>query len=123
MALKAYRWLFEFLFGEFLFGEFLLGKCLFGDSRTRGLNIEDTRFTQPVNLNTRLVIITLAMAWADACATAIKGTKSIKTRAHGCRYKSWFHFGFDQFRKRILHHPETAAETWRRIWSKRNTTL
>ncbi len=96
---------------------------LFGDSKTRGLNMEDTRLTQPVKLNTLLVIITLAMAWAYACATAIKGTKSIKTRAHGYRYKSWFRLGFDQLRKWILHQPERAAEIWRRIWPKRKCTF
>ncbi len=49
-ALKAYRkrWRIE---------------CLFGDSKTRGLNREDTRLTQPAKLNTLLVFITLAMAW------------------------------------------------------------
>ncbi len=36
--------------------------------------MEDTRLTQPVKLGTLLVIITLAMAWAYACATAIKGS-------------------------------------------------
>ena len=109
-ALKAYRkrWQIE---------------CLFGDSKTRGLNMEDTRLTQPAKLNTLLVIITLAMAWAYACATAIKGTKAIKTRAHGYRYKSWFRLGFDQLRKWILHQPERAAEIWRRIWPKRKSTF
>ena len=109
-ALKAYRkrWQIE---------------CLFGDSKTRGLNMEDTRLTQPAKLNTLLVIITLAMAWAYACATVIKGTKAIKTRAHGYRYKSWFRLGFDQLRKWILHQPERAAEIWSRIWPKRKSTF
>ncbi len=44
---------------------------------------------------------TLAMVWAYACATAIKGTKSIKTRSHGHRCKSRFRLGFDQLRKWI----------------------
>ena len=110
VALKAYRkrWQIE---------------CLFGDSKTRGLNMEDTRLTQPAKLSTLLVIITLAMAWAYACATAIKGTRPIKTRAHGYRYKSWFRLGFDQLRKWILHQPERAAEIWRRIWPRRKSTL
>ena len=99
-----------------------LGASL-GDSKTRGLNMEDTRLTQPAKLNTLLVIITLAMAWAYACATAIKGTRAIKTRAHGYRYKSWFRLGFDQLRKWILHQPERAAEVWRRIWPKRKSTF
>jgi hypothetical protein len=109
-ALKAYRrrWQIE---------------CLFDDSKTRGLNMENTRLTQPVKLNTLLVIIILAMAWAYACATAVKGTKSIKTRAHGYRYKSWFRLGFDQLRKWILHQPERAAEIWRQIWPTRKSTL
>ncbi len=109
-ALKAYRkrWQVE---------------CLFGDSKTRGLNMEDTRLTQPAKLNTLLVIITLAMAWAYACATAIKGTRTIKTRAHGYRYKSWFRLGFDQLRKWILHDPDRAADIWRQIWPKRKCTF
>jgi hypothetical protein len=36
----------------------------FGDSITRGLNMEDPRLTQPVKLSTLLIIITLARAWA-----------------------------------------------------------
>jgi hypothetical protein len=109
-ALKAYRrrWQIE---------------CLFADSKTRGLNMEDTRLTQPAKLNTLLVIITLAMSWAYACATAIMGPQPIKTRAHGYRTKSWFRLGFDQLRKWILHQPERAAEIWRRIWPKRKSTL
>jgi len=109
-ALKAYRrrWQIE---------------CLFGDSKTRGLNMEDTRLTQPAKLSTLLAIVTLAMAWAYACATALKGTRAIKTRAHGYRYKSWFRLGFDQLRKWILHQPQSAANIWHRIWPKRKTTL
>ncbi len=52
-----------------------------------------------------------------------KGTKAIKTRVHGYRYKSWFRLGFDQLRKWILHRPERAPEIWRRIWPKRKSTL
>ena len=74
-------------------------------------------------LNTLLDIITLAMAWAYASATAIKGTKPINVRDHGYRYKSWFRLGFDQLRKWILHHPLRAAEIWTRIWPKRKSTL
>ena len=98
-------------------------ECLFGDSKTRGFNKEDTRITQPGKLNTLLVIITRAMAWADACATAIMGKKPIRLRAHGYRAKSWFRLGFDQLRKWILHQPDKAAKVWQRIWPKRKPTL
>ena len=98
-------------------------ECRFGDSKTRGLNMEDTRITQPAKLNTLPVIITLAVAWADACATAIMGNKPIRLRAHGYRAKSWFRLGFDQLRKWILHQPDRAAQLWHRIWPKRKSTL
>ncbi len=84
--------------------------------------MEDTRLTQPAKLNTLLVIITLVMAWASACATAIKGTRAIKPRARGSRYKSGFRLGFDPLGKWILHQPERAAEIWRRIWPRRQST-
>jgi hypothetical protein len=98
-------------------------ECLFGDSKTRGLNMEDTRLTQPRKLDTLLVIITLAMAWAYACATAVKGTTTIKLRGHGYRAKSWFRLGFDQLRRWILNQPQRAAEVWKRIWPRRKSTL
>lgn len=109
-ALKAYRrrWQIE---------------CLFGDSKTRGLNMEDTRITQPAKLSTLLAIITLAMVWAYACASDVKGRTAVKTKAHGYRYKSWFRIGFDQLRKWILHQPEHAADIWKRIWPRRAKTL
>ena len=98
-------------------------ECLFGDRKTRGLNMEDTRLTLPAKLNTRLVIITLAMAWACASAAAIKGTRGVKTRAHGYRYKSWFRLGFDQLRKWILHDSDRAANIWREIWPKQTNAF
>ena len=109
-ALKAYRrrWQIE---------------CLFGDSKTRGFNMEDTRLTQPAKLGSLLVILTLAMAWAYACATAIMGTKPIKTKAHGYRCKSWFRLGFDQLRNWILHQPIRAAQIWSRIWPKSKNSI
>ncbi len=98
-------------------------ECLFGDSKSRGLNMEDTRLSQPAKLNTLLFIITVSIAWSYACATAVKAKGSIKTLTHGYRYKSWFRLGFDQLRKWILYQPERAAEIWKRIWPKRKVTL
>lgn len=70
-------------------------ECLFGDSKTRGLNMEDTRLTKPAKLDTLLVI---------------KGTAVIKTKAHGYQAKSWFRLGFDQLRTWVLHQQDAAAE-------------
>ena len=98
-------------------------ECLFGDSKTRGLNLEDTRLIQPEKLSTLLVVVTLAMAWAYACATALKGNKAIKKAKHGYRIKSWFRTGLDQLRRWLLHQPQTAADIWERMWPKRMTAL
>ena len=98
-------------------------ECLFGDSKTRGLNMEDTRLTRPKKLDTLLVIVTLSMTWIYACATAVKGNGAIKTKNHGYRAQSWFRLGFDQLRKWILHQQDHAAGVWKRIWPKRRSTL
>ncbi len=93
-------------------------ECLFGDSKSRGLNMEDTRLTDPVKLNTLLVILTLAMAWTYVSATLLKSDKGIKKGKHGYLIKSWFRCGFDQLRKWILHQPEKAIQAWKRTWPK-----
>lgn len=98
-------------------------ECLFADSKTRGLNMEDTRLTQPAKLDNLLVVVTLAMAWAYACAAAVKGRATIERKSHGYRAKSWFRLGFDQLRKWILTLPHKAAEIWINIWPKRKTSL
>lgn len=98
-------------------------ECLFGDSKTRGLNMEDTRLTNPAKLNTLLVVITLAMTWAYASATLLKGTETIRKGKHGYRLKSWFRCGFDQLRNWILHQPDKAIQAWQRAWPKRKETL
>ncbi len=94
-------------------------ECLFGDSKTRGLNMEDTRITDPAKLSTRLSLITLAMAWAHVTAAAAQAGAAIKKRAHGYRYKSWFRLGFDLLRNWILYQPHKAAHTWTLTWPKR----
>jgi len=94
-------------------------ECLFGDSKTRGLNLEDTRLTNPKKLNTLLTAMTLAMAWAYACARESHGNKTVKTKTHGYRYKSWFRIGFDQLRKWLLHRPDKAADIWNKQFPRR----
>lgn len=94
-------------------------ECLFGDSKTRGLNMEDTRITDPQKLSTLLVIVTLAMTWAHVTALAAQAGAAIKRRAHGYRHKSWFRLGFDHLRNWILYQPDKAAHTWTKTWPKR----
>jgi len=45
-------------------------ECLFEASKTRGLDMEDTRITDPQHLSTLLVIVTRAMTWAHVTAIA-----------------------------------------------------
>lgn len=46
-------------------------ECLFGDAKTRGLNIEDTRFTNPRKLDLLMGLVALAIAWAARAAIAL----------------------------------------------------
>ena len=109
-ALRVYkkRWLIE---------------CLFGDSKTRGLNMEDTRLTHSKKLSLLLAIITLSMVWSYACARSELGRRSIRKASHGYMRKSWFRTGFDLLRNWILHHPDKAASIWRKLWPKRKMPL
>ena len=44
-------------------------ECLFGDTKTRGFNMEDTRITDMQKLDLWLAIIALTMSWTYLCAT------------------------------------------------------
>lgn len=70
-------------------------ECLFGDTKTRGLNMEDTGLTQPAKLGLLTAIVALALAWAHACASTVKGRVDIERASHRYRRKSWFRTGFD----------------------------
>lgn len=87
-------------------------ECLFADAKTRGLNIEDTRLTDPRKLATLLVVVALAVTWAYRCATRLMGHKAIRRKAHGRREKSWFRTGLDALRNWITHHPDSAIAAW-----------
>lgn len=87
-------------------------ECLFGDAKTRGLNLEDTRITDPKKLDTLLVIVALAMLWAYRCATRHMGVKAIPRKAHGRRQQSWFRLGFDRLRNWLIYDPSSAISAW-----------
>lgn len=87
-------------------------ECLFGDAKTRGLNMEDTRITDLRKISILLAIITLAITWAYRCATRIMGRSAIKRKVHGRREKSWFRIGLDTLRKWIMNQPQKAKQAW-----------
>jgi Transposase DDE domain len=93
-------------------------ECLFGDTKTRGFNMEDTRLTQPAKLALLLCVVALAIAWTNACAAAIKPQGDIARAKHGYRRKSWFRVGFDTLRHWIFAKPDAALNRWSTIWNR-----
>ena len=89
-------------------------ECLFGDTKTRGLNIEDTHITNPDKLASLIVVVMLAITWAYRCATQTMGMKAIPRKSHGRRGKSWFRIGLDTLRNWIANAPQAAANAWAR---------
>ena len=87
-------------------------ECLFGDTKTRGLNLEDTRLVTPRKLVLLLGLVALAVAWAARTAAILVGRKAPARKAHGYLAKSWFRIGFDQLRKLLRHDPGAAVEPW-----------
>lgn len=95
-------------------------ECLFGDTKTRGLNLEDTRLVTPRKLDLLLGLVALAVAWAARTAAILTRRKAPPRKAHGYLAKSWFRIGFDQLRRLLRHDPAAAVEPWRAITSERS---
>lgn len=87
-------------------------ECLFGDAKTRGLNLEDTRLTLARKLSLLLAILAIAMAWSSVTAAMIIGNGTLPRKAHGHFAKSWFRTGLDALRNRLRHHPDKAIRPW-----------
>ena len=76
-------------------------ECLFAEAKTRGLNMEDTRLTDPRKLHLLMAIVALALAWAAATAASLLGSRAPARKAHGYLSKSWFRTGFDHLRNTL----------------------
>ncbi len=94
-----------------------LGASL-GDAKTRGLNLEDTRLSDPRKLDLLMGLVALAIAWAARAALTLLGTRWPKRKAHGYLAKSWFHIGFDQIRHLLRSDPIKAIAPWLQIAKK-----
>jgi len=94
-------------------------ECLFGDAKTRGLNLEDTRLVTPRKLDLLLALVALAIAWAAKAAAILTGRKAPARKTHGHLAKSWFRIGFDQLRRLLRHDPAAAVQPWLVIASHR----
>jgi len=96
-------------------------ECLFGDAKTRGLNLEDTRLTSPRKLDLLMALVTLALAWAGRTARDLLGSAEPRRKTHGYLAKSWFRVGFDSIRNRLRTEPEDAIRSWLAIVATRKT--
>jgi Transposase DDE domain len=90
-------------------------ECLFGDAKTRGLNLEDTRLTDPRKLGLLLALVALALAWAGRTASLLLGRHAPKRKSHGYFAKSWFRTGFDHLRRLLRTDPSAAVLPWQTI--------
>jgi len=90
-------------------------ECMFGDAKTRGLNLEDTRLTHPRKLALLMALVALAIAWAGRAAADLLGPGSPKRKSHGHFAQSWFRTGFDRIRNLLSSDPSRATDAWRRL--------
>jgi hypothetical protein len=93
-------------------------ECLFGDAKTRGLNLEDTRLTDPRRLELLMSLVALALGWAARAAADLLGKNTPPRKSDGHYAKSWFRTGFDHIRNRLRSNPLDAIEPWHRITPK-----
>ncbi|MDB2423767.1 hypothetical protein N9X05_17690 [Paracoccaceae bacterium] len=84
-------------------------ECLFGDTKTRGLNLEDTRLQIASKLSLLLAIVSLAVVWANRTASTFIGRGTLKRKTHGYYAKSWFRTGFDEIRRLLRSDPCAAV--------------
>lgn len=56
-------------------------ECFFADAKTRGLNLEAARLTDPRKLDLLVAILVVAVAWASAVATASSAPRPRRERS------------------------------------------
>jgi Transposase DDE domain len=93
-------------------------ECMFGDAKTRGLNIEDTRLTDPRKLDLLMGLVTLALVWAGRVAVDHLHPRAPTRKSHGYLAQSWFRVGLDRLRSLLRTDPAEAAAPWRRLPSR-----
>lgn len=90
-------------------------ESLFGNTKTRGLNFEDTRLTDPRKLHLLTALVALAVAWSVRAARTCLGQDAPPRKTHGYLARSYFRTGFTFLRNRLRSdHPETLIE-WRNL--------
>lgn len=93
-------------------------ESLFGDLKTRGLNLEDTRLKDPRKLDLLMGLAALAVAWIARAAIALIWPARPPIGSHGYLAKSWFRTGFDHLRQSLRTDPMAAVTPWRNLRRK-----
>jgi hypothetical protein len=88
---------------------------MFADAKTRGLNLEDTRLTDPRKLDMMMALVALAIVWAGRAAADFLGPRQLKRKAHGHPAQSWFRIGLNRIRNLLRTDPAEAVAPWRRL--------
>lgn len=97
-------------------------ETMFANAKTRGLNFEDTRLTDPEKLHLLTAIVALALAWAARAARTKLGFAAPPRKAHGYLAKSYFRTGFDFIRNRLRANPDKAVTEWIALKTKGKLT-
>lgn len=87
-------------------------EMIFADSKTRGLNFEDTRLIDPAKLHLLTAIVAIAIAWANRAAKVVLGKTAPTRKTHGFFEKSYFRTGFDFLRAHLRSNPTPALKLW-----------
>ena len=93
-------------------------ECMFADAKTRGLNLEDTRLTDPRKLDLLMALVALALAWAGRTAADLLARRERERKAHGYAAQSWFRIGLFRIRNLLRTNPPEAVAAWRRLSPK-----
>lgn len=93
-------------------------ECMFADAKTRGLNIEDTRLTDPKKLDLLMALVALALVWAGRAAVDLLHPRAPTRKSHGCLSRSWFRTGLDHIRRLLRTNPAEAVAPWQRLPSR-----
>ena len=90
-------------------------ESLFGNTKTRGLNFEDTKLTAPAKLALLTAIVALAIAWSVRAARTVLGQNAPPRKAHGYLAKSYFRVGFTHLRNLMRANDPNIVIEWVRL--------
>lgn len=77
-------------------------ECLFSALKTRGFNLEDTRLTKEGRLDSLIIMLAIAFAWAHLLGEWVYEQRPLKPKKHGYLPVSFFKRGLSYLRTAIL---------------------